>query len=354
MKRWSIVAGLAIVVAVPVAWMYVQDGEGEAKSASPDSLRADGFSRAEFVFGGLKDASGRKQYQLQSAPGVARILQVRHENHHDTVVIQSGVVGGKWKLLAADPPDSGVPPSLREVASMQVEPDWRDRNSNGFPDSLELHTSRDAQAFLAWFRYLAEDQFYRDDDALNPEVKDCAGLLRYAYREALRQHDGEWANRLGLRAMQPIPGVEKYHYPYTPLRADLFRLRPGPFVPEDLVNGAFGQFADAENLLLYNASRIGKDIGQAQPGDLFFYRQQNQGMPFHAMLYMGQSMMEPGDGTEYILYHTGPDGSWPGEMRRRTVGELLRHPEARWHPVPTNPAFLGVYRWKIVTEGLGG
>lgn len=353
MKLWIVVTGVALAAALPVAWILLQATQGDALSAPPDSLLADGFSRAEFVFK-APESAGRVHYELRSAPGVARILQVRHQNHRDAVVIQSGVVGGEWKLLAAGPPDSGTHTAPREVAAMQVHPDWRDHNANGFPDSLELQNPGDARAFLDWLRYLAEDQFYRDEDALNPEVKDCAGLLRYAYREALRRHDGDWANRLGLRAMQPMPDVGKYSYPFTPLRANLFRLRPGPFLPEDLENGAFGQFADAENLLLYNASRIGKDIGQAQPGDLLFFRQEDQGMPFHAMLYLGESMMEPGDGKEYILYHTGPDGSWPGEMRRRTIGEMLRHPEARWHPVPVNPAFLGVYRWTIVMEGLGG
>lgn len=354
MKRWGIVAGLAVLAILSVIGIFLRTDRGGAKPASPESMRADGFSRAEFVFEGSDTASGRRQYKLEAAPGVARIVQVRHENHRDIVVIQSGVVGGEWKLLAADPPDSGASHPPRTVAVMQVYPDWRDRNADGFPDSLELRNTTDVRAFLEWFRYLAEDQFYRENNALNPEVKDCAGLLRYAYREALRRHDGDWATRLGLRALQPIPGVQQYNYPFTPLRANLFRLRPGSFSSEDLDADSFGQFADAENLLLYNVVRIGKDIVQAQPGDLLFYRQEDQGMPFHAMLYMGESMIEPDNESEYVLYHTGPDGEWPGEMRRRTVLELLRHPEARWHPVPVNPAFLGVYRWKIVAESLGG
>jgi uncharacterized protein YfaT (DUF1175 family) len=346
--------GLALLAVGSATWIVFRVDRDGVGSAVPQTMRADGFSRAEYIFEATRGTSERRQYRLEAAPGVARIIQVRHENHRDIVVIQSGVVGGEWKLLAADPPDAGATTAPREVAAAQVHPDWSDHNANGFPDNLELQNTADAKAFLDWFRYLAEEQFYRDDNALHPEVKDCAGLLRYAYREALRRHDGEWATRLGLRTLQPIPTVEQYNYPFTQLRANLFRLRPGPFAPEDLNDGGFGQFADAENLLLYNAIRIGKDIGQAQPGDLLFYRQENQGMPFHAMLYMGESMIEPQDGIEYVLYHTGPDGDSPGEMRRRTVRDMLRHPEARWHPVPVNPAFLGVYRWKIVAERLGG
>ncbi|MCW5966096.1 MAG: DUF1175 family protein [Bryobacterales bacterium] len=351
MKRWSIWMGLAIAACVPLGWLLLTADHGSAISLEEDRLRADGISRVELVLPRGANGGETTIYRLEAGPGVARLLQLRKETRRDVAVIQTGVVGGLCRLVATQP--SGEPGvALATVASLDVRPDWRDRNGDGFPDSLHLDSAADRRAFLDWFRYLAEEQFYRGDE-LDPEIGDCAALLRFGYREALRKHDGEWANRIGLRAIKPIPGVQKYQYPFTPLKADLFRLRPGPFQPDDLTTGAFGQFADAENLLLYNTSRIGKDIEQAQPGDLLFYRQEAQGMPFHAMVFLGRSMMQEEDPSEYVVYHTGPEGSWPGEMRRRTVLELRRHPEARWHPVAANPAFLGVYRWKIVVAGGG-
>ncbi len=350
MKRWGIWMGLAMAALMPLGWLLLTADKGSAISLEETRLIADGRSRIEIALPTRAEGDGI-HYRLEGGPGVARLLQLRKEAKREVAVVQTGVVGGQCRLVATTAADETDKQPV-VLASLHVRPDWRDDNADGFPDNMHLDDAADRQAFLDWFRYLAEEQYYRGD-ALDPEIGDCAALLRFAYREALRKHDGEWATRIGLRMVKPMPSVQKYQYPFTPMKADLFRLRPGPFHPEDLGSGAFGQFADAENLLLYNATRIGKDIEQAQPGDLLFYRQDNQGMPFHAMLFLGRSMMAEGDSENYVLYHTGPDGSWPGEMRRRTVLELRRHPEARWHPVAANPAFLGVYRWKIVVTGGG-
>jgi uncharacterized protein len=51
-----------------------------------------------------------------------------------------------------------------------------------------------------------------------------------------------------------------------------------------------------------------------------------------------------------VLYHTGPDGSNPGEIRVWTVNELQHYPEPQWRPVDSNPAFLGIYRWNILRK----
>ncbi len=350
MKRWGIWMGLGVAATALLGWLTLSVDRSGATSLKVLELRADGYSTVELALHPHRGENGTS-YQLDAAPGVARLLQLRREQNRDVAVIQSGVIGGKVRL--ARKPSSGKGDAASAVvAELEIHPDWRDRDGDGFPDNLHLDQAADRKAFLDWLRYLAEDQYFRGD-ALDPEIGDCAALLRFAYREALRKHDGEWANRIGLRMVRPMPGVQKYNYPFTPLKADLFRLRPGPFQPDDARTGAFGQFADAENLLLYNSSRIGKDIGRASAGDLLFFRQEGQDMPFHVMLYLGRSMVEQDNPSEYVLYHTGPDGSWPGEMRRRTVEELRRHPEPRWHPVAANPAFLGVYRWKIVTA-VGG
>ncbi|MDZ7636650.1 MAG: DUF1175 family protein [Bryobacterales bacterium] len=342
-NRYGILFGIVALAGLAAGWLMLVGGSGRATVGSGQVLQADGISRLEIELHGGSRARATEDYLLKGAPGVARVVQIRRERERDVAIVQAGVVPGETRLLARGP--SGD----RAMAEVDVTPDWQDRNANGFPDSLELGSPGDARAFRDWFRFLAEEQYYRGDD-LHPEVNDCAALLRYAYREALRRHDGEWAVRIGLKAVKPIPDLTRYHYPYTPLGADLFRLRAGAFQFHDLRTNAFGQFADAETLLLYNASAIGKDIEHARPGDLLFYRQENQSMPFHAMLYLGESTIDQGGRTEYVLYHTGPDGSWKGEMRRPSVAELFRHPEPRWHPTAANPAFLGVYRWKILGQ----
>ena len=58
---------------------------------------------------------------------------------------------------------------------------------------------RDRAAFLRWFTFLAEAQFFTPPAQRAAEVIDCSSLLRYAYREALRRHDSAWAARCNTR-----------------------------------------------------------------------------------------------------------------------------------------------------------
>jgi uncharacterized protein len=228
--------------------------------------------------------------------------------------------------------------------------DARDSYGDGTPDFLRLHTSQDREAFRAWFTSIAGAQ--ADQPTLPAEITDCAALLRFAYRETLHAHDASWLRSHGTEAL--LPSIRQYAYPQTPLKANLFRVRPGPFVPADLDNGSFAQFADARTLITRNTYPVGRDLRLARPGDLIFYRQLDQDSPydvpgaphfhspFHSMIFCGD---------QGVVYHTGPIRNGKGEMRRLLPGDLLHHPDARWRPLPENENFLGVYRWNILREG---
>ena len=228
-------------------------------------------------------------------------------------------------------------------AAAKSPPPWNDSYGDGTPDFLRLDAA-DRLAFRSWFAFLAEAQYFTNQPPA--EIDDCAALIRFAYREALRRHDGAWASALRLPAIPPMPAVAGYSYPRTPLGANLFRVRAGAEMSPD----AFGQFADAEVLRTLNAQFVSRDLRRARPGDLLFYRQGSQRLPYHAMIFVGPSQITAGN-ERWIVYHTGPDGSRAGEIRRVTVNELMRHPDARWRPVPQNRAFLGVYRWNILRGG---
>lgn len=246
-------------------------------------------------------------------------------------------------LFACQPPQAG-----REEASSPAEGDaMTDLAGDGTPDFLRLDAEADEAAFRQWFTFLAEAQYYRRRGELPREINDCAALIRFAYREALREHDGEWAGELRLDAVPALPSVSKYSYPHTPLGSSLFRIEPGQFRASDLDNGAFAQFADAKTLRVLNTHRLSGNIQRAEPGDLLFWEQTEQDMPFHAMIYLGPSQFEAAPG-EWVVYHTGPTGDDPGEIRRPAVEDLLRHPKPQWRPVPGNRNFLGVYRWNIL------
>ena len=128
-------------------------------------------------------------------------------------------------------------------------------------------------------------------------------------------------------------------------------MRPGPFHASDLHDGSFAEFADAQTLQRLNTHFVSRDLSRAEPGDLLFYRQLSEHMPFHSMIFLGPSQISRGN-TRYVVYHTGPAASGPGEIRRLTIGELLHFPEPQWRPIPSNAGFLGVYRWNILEKEL--
>ncbi len=288
-------------------------------------LTADGFSSARIAL----DAPGATAEVVNGARRV-RIESVVTENGRTELLLRTGVLPGAAMIEARAPRRAAAKIAVR------LSPDDSDRDSDGTPDVLLLTDEADRAAFVRWFTFLAEAQYAAK--TLPAEIDDCAALVRFAYREALREHDSSQAEALHLPALPPSPGVRKYQYPYTPLGANLFR------TPD-----AFAEFADAETLMRLNTWLVSRDITRAAPGDLLFYRQLEQSMPFHVMVYAGPSQLEPG-ADDVIVYHTGPIGKLRGEIRRPTVRELLAHPSPRWRPVPGNNNFLGVFRWNILKD----
>lgn len=204
-------------------------------------------------------------------------------------------------------------------------------NARSYPNSLD---AADRKAFRAWFAWLAELMFFTDANKLPREVSDCSGLLRFAFREALRPHNGEWAHGLGLEVLPPLPELRA-----ATRDPAVFRV----------AGGASRQFADAENLMRHNSFFLTRDVRAAQSGDLLFFRQWTDRQPWHSMVYLGPSRFEPSR-EALVVYHTGPQHGTAGEVRRPRVEELLRHPEPRWRPLAGNSNFLGIYRWNLLRE----
>ncbi len=219
---------------------------------------------------------------------------------------------------------------------------WTDRFGDGTPDFMRLSDPADQVAFRQWFTAIADFQAARPKTDVPSEITDCASLLRYAYREALKRHNDSWFAETGME-VAALPGeIRAWHYPETPLGAGLFRVRAGSFESADAANGSFAQFADAKTLVERNAFLVSRDIREAKPGDLLFYRQFGQSSPWHSMIVarIGAEMA--------VVYDTGEDHGKAGELRRVRLAELLVHPQAQWRPVESNPNFLGVYRWNIL------
>jgi uncharacterized protein YfaT (DUF1175 family) len=258
-------------------------------------------------------------------------------------VMCAGALAGVLCALVAH--RSPPPGKLTSRPSIPA-PEFSDSFGDGTPDFLRLRDSADRDSFRRWFTVIAESQYY-NADRLPAEINDCAALLRFSYREALRPHDSAWMRAVRLAAPPPASEVRAYRYPNTPLHAAIFRVRDGEFEPPDVSNGAFAEFADAKSLRLHNSYLVARDLQSAQPGDVLFFRRQGHDLAFHAMIFLGWSRVEPAQ-QQYVVYHTGPRENSKGEIRRLSVAELLDYPDARWRPVVSNPAFLGVYRWNIL------
>ncbi len=192
-----------------------------------------------------------------------------------------------------------------------------------------LNDPAERTAFRLWFTFLAEAHAYVEPAKRPKEIQDCSSLVRYAYRESFARHDRAWIER---NALPVAPGLP----PLTPRSGPMFETPSGP-----------RHFADAKTLMRLNCVRVGDTIDRAEPGDLLFFERPEERENWHVMVYLGVSQIEP-DGKKYVIYHTGPVGKLPGEIRRLSVSELLSHPQPRWRPVRGNVTFKGLYRWKIL------
>ncbi len=271
----------------------------------------------------------------------ATVESLRRTDGRWVARIRAGVLPGRVRF------DVAFPGSRAAAAEADAVLDTADSLEDGTPDCLRLDREQDRQAFRRWFTWLAEAQYFQAPAARPAEIHDCAALIRYAYRESLRGHPSGWAAEARVPVVPPFDPVAKYQYPHTPLGAALFRVRPGAFRASDLADGAFAQFADAKTLWRSNCHFVSRELSAAQPGDLLFFRRQGGEETFHSMIYIGQSRIRS-DGKGYVVYHTGPDGDDPGEMRRLTVNDLMRFPKSEWRPLASNASFLGVYRWNIL------
>ena len=226
---------------------------------------------------------------------------------------------------------------------------WDDSDSDGIPDRAELRSFGDRESFRKWLTSIAEEQFYDASREWNADQRDCAGLVRFAWREALRAHDRAWFLRMGEGYEPVAPDVRAYTLERSPVGEKLFRTAPGSFDASNLSDGTFSEFADARTLKDFNARFVGRDASRAEAGDLVFFHQPwVQKYPYHVMLFLGRSRADAGAANDWVVYHTGSSAKDAGEVRLARLAVLARHPDPRWRPVAANRNFLGFYRLKIL------
>ena len=224
-----------------------------------------------------------------------------------------------------------------------------DADTDGIPDAAELQSFMDRENFRQWFTLIAEGQFYQLSDQWNAEQRDCAGLVRFAWREALRRHDRAWFQKMGAGYSAIAPDVARYSLEQGPLGEKLFRTSFGSYKEGESGNGTFSEFADARTLKNFNTKFISRDRRHIQPGDLlFFYQPWVQKYPYHVMIFLGPAKLSNEQMNDWVVYHTGASPTDNGMVKKVSLSVLDHHPNKRWRPVESNSNFLGYYRLKIL------
>ena len=224
-----------------------------------------------------------------------------------------------------------------------------DADADGIPDAAELTTFGDRENFRRWFTGIAEQQFYAQSKEWNAEQRDCAGLVRFSWRESLRAHDRRWLSRMGAAYEAFAPDVRAYTLERGPLGEKIFRTTFGSFRESDLKDETFSEFADARTLKEFNSAFVSRDRAAARAGDLLFFHQPRaQKYPYHVMIFLGAARVETGDAADWVVYHTGTSAADKGTVKKVRLAVLDHHPDPRWRPVASNRNFLGFYRLKIL------
>src|SRR5580704_14707257 len=218
--RWLAVLAVVAIASVVCAFTlrHAMAPAAFLVQLSDTTLPADGFSSTEIK---IVSSNGRDLRGLRvevETPHHAAVESLSVEGTAATASLRSGVLAGEAKVRITA---SGFTP---QELTLRTVSDGGDAVGDGTPDFLRLHDPADRLAFRHWFTLLAESQYYRGK-SLPPEIDDCAALLRFAYREALREHDAAWAHGVALAAPASAGDIQQYQYPYTPLTAALFRIR---------------------------------------------------------------------------------------------------------------------------------
>ncbi len=291
-KRWIVIAGVLVASLVSIAWSF------------------DRFVLHTRGFGGAPASSQSKGSGVRSRESVLETNSVNTERFEATLI---------------------------------------DSDNDGIPDTAELRTFQDRESFRRWFTAIAEMQFYQLSEQWNVDQRDCAGLVRFAMREALRRHDRPWFQKMGQGYETVAPDVASFDLDHNPLGEKIFRTDFGSFHESDLRNGRFSEFADGRALKNFNAALVSRNRREVQPGDLiFFYQPWVQKFPYHVMIFLGGPRVAPNGAQDWVVYHTGSSPTDQGMVKKVALSVLDHHPDPRWRPVESNKNFLGFYRLKIL------
>ncbi len=124
-------------------------------------------------------------------------------------------------------------------------------------------------------------------------------LVRFAYREALKERSVAQTRRLGLPPALHLPTVSSRSRRLFPQYPHIWQVGV-----DSGGKPRRGDFADAETLVGYNFRHKSQSLQAARSGDLLVYRKPLENdQPYHLMLYVENA---PHD---LAVYHNGAHGA---------------------------------------------
>lgn len=204
------------------------------------------------------------------------------------------------------------------AAGVQAAESIRTTPTNSSWDGLVLDRQQSRQ-LRAWIVRMVGVQI-QNGPTPRWSQRDCAGLLRFAVAESLREHDACWKRANGLLNV-PIPPA----LTLQPAMRSMLRHR------WRLSDGSESAYASAIDIVQGNCAFVSKDWQRAQPADLLFF---DHGDDQHLMIWMGH----------HLAYHTGTSTAQDNGLRAVNISALMQWRDTRWQPQKDNPNFAGIYR----------
>ena len=219
-------------------------------------------------------------------------------------------------------PDSRMPAEVRRYQS-EIEPKIKTPG-----DEYSFLNPADEQAMRASVAMVALSQRNHPSPMWEPQQRDCAGLVRFAYRQSLAPRSDRQLKNLGAPQQLFFPTVSNA------------ARRVLPYYPELWLVGKdrYDSFADAETLAALNFRPVSRNADDARRGDLLVFENPTVAVsPFHLMLVAE-------DRSSVVVYHNGNEGK-SGAVRVVDRAELERGDDPDWIPRQDNQRFLGVFQW---------
>lgn len=272
---------------------------------------------------GLPTETRRRVQKPLARPGETQTLAY--------VVIQGNRRPAKIYVPGQDA-ERDMPAEVREY--IKHEP--RREGENEETGDLGYLQPQDADALRQVVTDLALLQARKPSPLWEPKQRDCAGLIRFAYRTALEPRDAVRTAKLGVPAKLKLPPLSEQARKALPDYPQIWQTGVNNGQPR------YGHFADAETLIAYNFRLKSRDLAAARSGDLLVYQKPLiNDEPYHLMLFAA------GHPENLAVYHNGARGD-EAQVRVVRVAELLESPDPVWIPRPENPYFLGVYEWNLL------